>query len=61
MTAAYHGLLRILRSKGMREWESKLPVVDSRIPSERSVIVPSSRQRYLAEIAEAVRAYHADT
>ena len=61
VTAAYHGLLQILRSKGMRDWESKLPVVESRIPSERSVIVPSSRQRYLAEIAESVRAYHADT
>ena len=60
VTAAYHGLLSILRDKGLREWESTLPIIDSRIPSERSVVVPSSRQRYLAEISETVRAYHAE-
>ena len=58
VTAAYHGLLAVLRAKGLREWESRLPFNDNRVPSERSVIVPSSRQRYLAEISEAVRAYH---
>jgi methylmalonyl-CoA mutase len=58
VTAAYHGLLTVLRAKGLRQWESKLPFNDNRVPSERSVIVPSSRQRYLAEISEAVRAYH---
>lgn len=57
VTAAYHGLLQVLRQRGLRDWESKLPFIDLRIPSERSVIVPSSRQRYLAEIAEAVRGY----
>jgi len=61
VSAAYHGLLAILREKGLREWESKLPYIDSRVPSERSVIVPSARVRYLAEIAEAVRTYHSDT
>jgi methylmalonyl-CoA mutase len=58
VTAAYHGLLSVLRTKGLRQWESQLPFNDNRVPSERSVIVPSSRQRYLAEISESVRAYH---
>ncbi|MFT6100455.1 MAG: methylmalonyl-CoA mutase [Arenicella sp.] len=58
VTAAYHGLLSVLRAKGLRQWESLLPFNDNRVPSERSVIVPSARQRYLAEISEAVRAYH---
>ena len=57
VTSAYHGLLGILRTKGLREWDSKLPFNDNRIPSTRSVIVPSARQRYLAEVAETVRAY----
>ncbi len=61
VSAAYHGLLQVLRSKGLRDWESKLPVIDSRIPSQRSVIVPTSRQRYLAEIAESLRLFHAET
>ena len=61
VSAAYHGLLGILREKGLREWESQLPYLDLRVPSERSVIVPSGRVRYLAEIAEAVRGYLAET
>ncbi len=61
VSAAYHGLLQVLRTKGLREWESKLPAIDSRIPSQRSVIVPTSRQRYLAEIAESLRLFHAET
>jgi len=61
VTAAYHSLLSVLRVKGLREWESRLAFNDNRVPSERSVIVPSSRQRYLAEISETIRAYHAET
>jgi len=57
VSSAYHGLLGILRNKGLRQWQSLLPFRDSRLPSERSVIVPSGRIRYLAEIAETVRDY----
>jgi len=57
VTSAYHCLLGVLRARGLIGWESRLAFCDSRTPSERSVIVPSSRQRYLAEIAETVRAY----
>jgi len=57
ITSAYHGLLSILKKKGLRSWESRLPFTDNRIPSERSVIVPSARQRYLAEVSECVRSY----
>jgi methylmalonyl-CoA mutase len=61
VSAAYHGLLGILREQGLRGWESKLPFIDTRVPSERSVIVPASRARYLAEIAETLRGYHEDS
>jgi len=61
VSSAYHGLLKVLREKGLREWESTLPYSDGRLPSERSVIVPASRARYLAEIAETLRGYHTDT
>ena len=57
VSSAYHGLLSILRSKGLRQWKSLLPFRDSRLPSERSIIVPSGRIRYLAEIAETIRGY----
>lgn len=61
VNAAYHGLLNILRDLGLREWVSQLPFAENRIPSQRSVIVPTSRQRYLAEVSETVRRYHSDT
>ncbi len=57
VTAAYHGLLTVLRTKGLREWQSSLPVVDSKIPSEKTAIVPAARKRYLSEIADTVRDY----
>jgi len=66
VSSAYHALLAVLRvpslgDKRLRDWDSALPFISTKIPSERSVIVPSTRQRYLAEIAETVRAYHLDS
>jgi len=61
VSAAYHGLLKILREKGLRAWESKLPYADNRLPSERSVLIPTSRQRYLADITDTVRRYHEES
>ncbi len=63
VSSAYHGLVEILRSdklgdRALREWPSKLPFTDIRVPSERSVVVPTSRQRYLAEISETIHTYH---
>ena len=59
--AAYHGMLAVLRSKGLRQWQSALPFVDNRIPSQRSVIVPEDRSRYLSEISEIIQSYHRET
>ena len=58
VTAAYQGLVGILRSHGLREYPGRLPLVTVKKSSEKTVIVPAERQRYLAEIAETVRAYH---
>jgi len=58
VTAAYQGLVRILREHGLREYPSRLPLVTVKKSTEKTVIVPAERQRYLAEIAEIVRGYH---
>ncbi|MEM7278484.1 MAG: methylmalonyl-CoA mutase family protein, partial [Pseudomonadota bacterium] len=58
VTAAYQHLLGLLREKGLKNYESLLPMVTTRSSSEKTVIVPGERQRYLAEIAQTVRAYH---
>ncbi len=57
VTAAYQGLLQTLRTKGLRDWQSTLPEINTRMPSEKTAIVPAARKRYLAEIAETVRGY----
>lgn len=58
ITALYQALLSELRKHGLKQFESRLPRQNNRVSSERNVIIPESRQRYLAEIAEAVRDYH---
>lgn len=58
ITALYQGLRDALLKKGLRAFESQLPVVSSKVSSEKTVIIPGSRQRYLADIAESVREYH---
>ena len=58
VTALYQGLLPVLRAKGLPEFKSVLPGVKDKTSTERSVIVPPQRQRYLGEIAAGVREYH---
>ena len=61
VTALYQGLLESLYEKTNVSWlmESKLPKIITKKSSSKSVIVPGERVRYLAEISESVREYHA--
>ena len=58
VTAAYQELVKLLQTHGLRSFEQHLAKVDRRTPSEKTVVVPAERQRYLAEIAAGVRNYH---
>jgi methylmalonyl-CoA mutase len=58
VTAAYQELVVLLQKHGLRSFEQHLAKVDRRKPSEKTVVVPADRQRYLAEIAAGVRNYH---
>jgi len=58
VTAAYQELVSLLQQRGLRSFEQHLAKVDRRTPSEKTVVVPADRQRYLAEIAAGVRNYH---
>jgi methylmalonyl-CoA mutase len=53
VSALYHAIREKLKLK-----PGKLPRPEGKTSSEVHVIVPPKRQRYLAEIAEAVRGYH---
>jgi len=59
VTALYQSLLAVLKEQGFVNYESVLPIISIRAATEKTVIVPPKRQRYLAEIAETVRDYHA--
>ena len=61
VTALYHGLLPKLAELGLQLEPSKLAVPDLKASSGKNVIVPPSRARYLAEIADTVRGYHKNT
>jgi len=58
VTALYQGLLGVLREKKLAAWESRWPQSAIRHSSAERAIIPPERNRYLAEIAETVRAHH---
>ena len=64
MTALFQGVLAALRESGFAAtvdaWgESRLPAVETRVSTRGAAIVPPPRVRYLAEVAETVRAWRA--
>jgi methylmalonyl-CoA mutase len=58
VSALYQAIANALRTRGLVMQEGALPTVSTRCSTGQHSIVPPSRVRYLAEIAEAVRGYH---
>ncbi len=58
VTGLYLGLRAQLAEKGYALPKTRFAAVAGHRPSARPAIVPAARQRYLAEIADAVRGYH---
>ncbi len=61
VTALYQHLRDDLAGRGLTVSEGTLPHVDVRHSSGIRQVVPTDRVRYLAEITETVRGYHAET
>ena len=60
VTALYHRLVGVLTERGLVDWsDGALPAPDVRVSSHTRAIVPAGRTRYLSEVAQAVRDYHA--
>jgi len=59
VTALYQGILPALVEHGLKIKPGSLPPIETRASSARNAIVPPSRSRYLAEVADTVRGYHA--
>ncbi|GAB3669690.1 methylmalonyl-CoA mutase family protein [Actinocorallia lasiicapitis] len=61
VTALYQHLTGLLAEHGLELEAGALPKVEVRSSTRTAQIVPPARVRYLAEIADTVRGYHADT
>ncbi|HTH07620.1 MAG TPA: cobalamin-dependent protein, partial [Ilumatobacteraceae bacterium] len=61
VTAVYHCLRGVLAEHGLNLPDGALAPVATRTSTHIATIMPPSRQRYLAEIAEGVRSYHQTT
>ena len=61
VTALFHRLKGLLTSAGLPATEGVLAPSTGRQSTHATAIIPANRRRYLAEIAEAVEAYHATT
>jgi len=61
VTALYQAMLPKLQEFGLKLKPGKLPLATVRHSSNQHAIVPAQRTRYLAEVAEGVRSYHAHT
>ena len=58
VTALYQAIAAHLQTKGLKLKPGKLPKVETKQSSQSRAIVPGSRVRYLAEIADNLRDYH---
>ncbi|MEQ1879688.1 MAG: fused isobutyryl-CoA mutase/GTPase IcmF [Burkholderiales bacterium] len=60
VTGLYQGIVAELKTRGLKSVAGKLKPATVKASSGQNVIVPPARGRYLAEIAETVRGYHAE-
>ncbi len=61
VTALYQHVRGLLREKGLPHFDGVLPAVSVKASTKLTSVLPRGRERYLAEVAETVRAYHAET
>jgi len=61
VTALYQQLRDALHEKGLVGFDGVLPTVSVRASTRLTSVLPRGRERYLAEVAETVRRYHATT
>jgi len=61
VTALYQNMLQIIKEKTGQEFKPSLPLLSNHVPSSKTIIIPPEKTRYLAEIADTIRKYHAVT
>jgi methylmalonyl-CoA mutase len=61
VTALYQHLVGLLAAHGLPDFDGVLTPVQGKVSTGLTSVLPRGRERYLAEIAETVRSYHATT
>lgn len=61
VTSLYQHLRNLLAEDGLPVTEGALAPLTSRVSTKAATVVPAARVRYLADISDAVRSYHAKT
>lgn len=61
VTALYHGIIDLLKERNLLDLEPKLPRPESKRSSSKTIVIPPERIRYLSEISQTIRGYHAAT
>ncbi|MCF6249212.1 MAG: methylmalonyl-CoA mutase family protein [Desulfobacula sp.] len=61
ITAFYHGLLDLIKEKKNIKFKSSIPRSNIKHSSSKTIIIPGERTRYLSEVTQAVKNYHATT
>jgi methylmalonyl-CoA mutase len=61
ITALYHGIIEQLNEKSDLHLVSNLEKSSQKFSSSKTIVIPSERIRYLAEIASTIREYHKKT
>ncbi|MFJ1764263.1 fused isobutyryl-CoA mutase/GTPase IcmF [Amycolatopsis sp. NPDC088138] len=61
VTALYQQLRSLLAERGLTVSAGTLPQVEGKVSTDASTVIPGTRARYLADISETVRGYHAKT
>ncbi len=61
VTALYHGILDQLNTRTALTLSSEKPRPQLKVSSSKDIVIPTDRIRYLSEISETIRSYHAKT
>jgi isobutyryl-CoA mutase len=61
VTALYHHLTDLLAEQGLTVHDGRLARTDRKTSSEFAAVIPPEKVRYLADIADTLRGYHANT
>ena len=61
VTALYHGIIDVLKERDLLELQPNLPKPASKRSSSKTIVIPPEKIRYLSEISQTIRGYHAAT